>query len=173
VPDFRATIRHRYLRLVDWQPWLARSGPLQTLIQARGEAGVAIADLTVVWDAAELADELIVDFITRPLHVPTVLDWAARVGYRRVWLPHEVRELTPRTGGATQTTCSGCRARFTDADPRFWLQVRRTGRFPAACPLCGSDLPQWRTMSERGPRERPSGSGKARRRAAEAVRRGP
>jgi hypothetical protein len=175
VPDFRATIRSASLRLVDWAPYLARSGPLQTLIHARGRAGTGIADLTVVRDD-ELADELIVEFLTgdSPRHRDTLAAWAARVGYRRVWFPGDVLALPgAAAGGAATTTCTGCRARLTDADPAFWLSVRRTGRFPAVCPLCGCDLPQWSTMSDRGLPERPISRGKARRGAAEAVRRPP
>ena len=46
LPDFRATIRRDgIVRLVDWGPWLTTGGPLNTLLQARGGAGVRIADL--------------------------------------------------------------------------------------------------------------------------------
>jgi hypothetical protein len=174
VPDFRATIRAGRLRLVDWGPHLARSGPLQTLLHARGRAGIAIADLTVV-RGEETADELIAEFLAgdSPAHADTLAAWAADVGYRRVWLPREVRELEPRSGGRATTTCTGCRVRLTDADPRFWLSVRRAGRFPGMCPLCGCDLPQWSTMSDRAVPERPRDRGQARRGEAEAIRRVP
>jgi hypothetical protein len=172
VPDFRATIRSTQVRLVDWGPHLARSGPLQTLLHARGRAGVGIADLTIVRDD-ELADELIAEFLAGDAraHRESLRRWAAAVGYRRAWFPGEVVELEPRAGGAATTTCTGCRARLTDSDPRFWLSVRRTGRFPAICPLCGCDLPQWSTMSDRAVSERLNERG--RRGEAEAVRRAP
>jgi hypothetical protein len=174
VPDFRATVRHGHIRLVDWAPWLARSGPLRTLLHARGRAGVAIADLTVLWDD-EVAGELIVDFLAGDAPGPreALAAWASHVGYRRVWLPGEVRELEPGSGGVATTTCTGCRARLTDGEPGFWLMVRRGGRFPTMCPLCGSDLPQWTNMSEDGDAERPNSRGEARRREAAAVRRLP
>jgi hypothetical protein len=174
VPDFRATVHSTRVRLVDWAPYLARAGPLQTLLHARGRAGFAIADLTVLRDD-DVAGELIVDFIAgdAPAHRDALAAWAATVGYRRVWMPGEIRELEPCAGGMATTTCTGCRARLTDADPGFWLMVRRSGRFPAACPLCGCDLPQWSTMSDRAGAERPTERGKARRGEAEAVRRAP
>jgi hypothetical protein len=174
VPDFRATVRGGCVRLVDWAPWLARSGPLQTLLHARGRAGVGIADLTVLRDG-ELADEVIVDFVTgdAEAHRQALAGWADDVGYRRAWLPGEVRELGPFAGGVARTTCTGCRARLIDSDPGFWLMVRRSGRFPAMCPLCGSDLPQWTTMSDRAGAERPTERDEARRGAAAAVRRVP
>jgi hypothetical protein len=172
VPDFRATIRSAQVRVVDWGPHLARSGPLQTLLHARGRAGIALVDLTVVREE-DLADELIAEFLAgdRPAHREALVRWAATVGYRRAWLPGEVVELEPCAGGAATTACTGCRARLTDADQRFWLGVRRAGRFPAICPLCGCDLPQWSTMSDRGVPERLSDRG--RRGEAEAVRRAP
>lgn len=174
MPDFRATIRTTQLRLVDWTPYLARSGPLQTLLHARGRAGTGIADLTIVRED-EVADEAIVEFLAgdAPRHRDVLAEWAARVGYRRVWFPREVRVLESSAGGVATTTCTGCRGRLTDADPGFWLSVRRAGRFPAVCPLCGCDLPQWITMSDRAHSERPTHRGEARRGAAEAVRRSP
>jgi hypothetical protein len=174
VPDFRATVRHSRIRLVDWAPFLARSGPMQTLLHARGRAGVAIVDLTVLWED-ELAGELIVDFLAGDAPGPreALAEWASLVGYRRVWLPGEVRELEPAAGGVARTTCTGCRARLSDGEAGFWLMVRRAGRFPTMCPLCGSDLPQWTNMSDDGDAERPIDRGEARRGQAAEVRRLP
>ena len=146
-PDFRATLRRDgVVRLVDWVPWLADSGPLYTLLDARARAGVAIADLTVIRDDAEVAVEVIVDFRCgdAPSHRRSLCEWAALVGYRRVWLDGEVVELDSAPGGSAETRCSGCRARLVDAGEQFWEFVRQRGAFPAACVLCGADLPQWR-----------------------------
>jgi hypothetical protein len=145
-PDFRATVRNdRSVRLVDWGPWLATGGPLYALIEARGRAGVAIADLTVIRDDDEVAVELIVAFRCggSSVHRQALCAWAGRVGYRRAWFEGEVRELDPVPGGAAHTRWTGCRARLVDADASFWEFVRHYGAFPAACVLCGSDLPQW------------------------------
>jgi hypothetical protein len=144
--DFRATVRRDgTVRLVDWGPWLAAGGPLYTLLEARARAGVAIADLTIIRDQGGVAVEVIVDFCGGAAHAhrEALCNWAARVGYRRVWLDGDVVELEPVPGGAAQTRCTGCRARLVDANAGFWDFVRRRGAFPTACVLCGSDLPQW------------------------------
>lgn len=145
-PDFRATVRRGgTLRLASWTPWLAAGGPLYTLLEARGRAGVAIADLTVVRDDDLVAVEVIVDFRCGGLaeHRAALREWAGRVGYRRVWFDGEIVDLEPSPGGAAQTRCTGCRARLADAGPSFWEFVRHHGAFPTVCMLCGSDLPQW------------------------------
>lgn len=145
-PDFRATVRRDgTLRLTSWMPWLAAGGPLYTLLEGRGRAGVAIADLTVIRDDDRVAVEVIVEFRCGGVaeHRAALRDWAARVGYRRVWFDGEIADLDPAPGGAAQTSCTGCRARLADAGPSFWQFVRRHGAFPTACVLCGSDLPQW------------------------------
>jgi len=151
-PTFRATIhRNGTIRLVDWGPWLATGGPLNSLLQARGRAGIAIADLTTIRDEAGIATELIVAFRCgeSPTHREALTAWAACVGYRRVWLDDQIVELEPIPGGAAQTRCTGCRARIIDADESFWEFVRLRGAFPTACVLCGSDLPQWTPVGQK------------------------
>ena len=153
-PDFRVTLRRDgVVRLVDWGPWLATGGPLHTLLDARGRAGVCIADLTVVRDDEGAAIELIVDLRCgdRPAHRSALAAWAATVGYQRLWMGGEVVELAPAPGGRAETRCSGCRVRLVDADVSFWDFVRRRGAFPSACCLCGADLPQW-TLARQTPR---------------------
>ena len=130
--------------LVDWTPWLATSGPLNTLLQERGRAGVAIADLDVLREAGEAA-ELVVRFLAgdRPAARAALARLARDAGYRRLWLPDRVVELPAWHPGRALTRCSGCRATLTDGEPAFWARVRASGCFPTVCPLCGSDLPQW------------------------------
>jgi hypothetical protein len=152
-PDFRATVRRDgSIRLTNWAPWLAAGGPLHTLLDARGRAGVAIADITIVRDDDFIAVEAIVAFRCggSAKHRQALRDWAARVGYRRVWFDGEIADLEPSPGGAAQTRCTGCRARLVDADASFWDFVRRRGAFPTACVLCGSDLPQWTPARQTG-----------------------
>jgi hypothetical protein len=101
-PDFRATVRRDgAVRIVAWGPWLAASGPLYTLLEARARAAVAIADLTVIRDANGVAIELIVDFScgASEAHRDALCAWAGRVGYRRIWFYDEVVELEPVPGG--------------------------------------------------------------------------
>lgn len=145
-PDFRATVlRDGTVRLVGWGPWLATGGPLASLLVARGRAGVAITDLTVVRDDQDTAVELIASFLCgdAPERRRTLCDWAAHVGYRRIWFDGELVELDPAPGGTAETRCSGCRARLVDFEASFWEYVRTSGAFPFSCVLCGSDLPQW------------------------------
>lgn len=124
---------------------MAAGGPLYTLLEARGRAGVAIADLTVIRDDDLVAVEVIVDFRCggEAEHREALRDWAGRVGYRRVWFDGQIVDLDPSPGGPAQTRCTGCRARLADAGRPFWDFVRHHGAFPTACVLCGSDLPQW------------------------------
>jgi hypothetical protein len=126
-PNYRITARRDgTIRLAEWSPWLAAGGPLYTLLDARGRAGVGIADLTV--DGA---------------HRDALRDWAAHVGYRRIWFDGEVADLEPIAGGAAETRCTGCRARFVDAGAALWEFVRARGAFPTSCVLCGCDVAQW------------------------------
>jgi hypothetical protein len=144
MPHFRATIARGSIRLVDWTPWLATSGPLNTLLHERGRAGVAIADLDVIREDDEAA-ELVARFLAgdRPTARATLARHARDAGYRRLWLRDEVLELPAWRPGRAATRCSGCRATLTDGEPAFSAAVRTSGCFPTVCPLCGSDLPQW------------------------------
>lgn len=133
---------------------LARRGrPAVHAARGTRSSGVAIADLTVIRGDDRVAVEVIVEFRCGGVaeHRAALRDWAARVGYRRVWFDGEIADLDPSPGGAAQTRCTGCRARLADAGPSFWQFVRRYGEFPTACMLCGSDLPQWTALRHRRP----------------------
>ncbi len=127
-PDFRATVqRSGAVRLVYWHEWLGRTGPVYTLIAARGRAGIGIADLTVIRDDEGLAIEVIIEFLAggTERHRNALKSWAAAAGYTRAWFDDEVVELTPSAGGLVQTRCSGCGGRFVDGrSEHFWHNVR-------------------------------------------------
>jgi hypothetical protein len=145
LPDLRLTVRRGTVRIVDWAPWLVTGGPLWALVQGRGTAGVAIADVTVARDEDGLAREAIVRFLAGdgPAARETIAGWAADVGYDRLWFPDDVLDLPGPAEGVARARCTGCGFRFADGDAGFWEHVRESGRFPTACPLCGCDLPQW------------------------------
>lgn len=149
-PDFRATITGGNLTLVVWHDNLFRpTGPAGHYFRGR-QRGVVIADLTVIRDdEAGTPEELIVDVLSGRLEGGRrrqLLEWAASLGYRRLWLPGEVVE-PPRevdhAGDVVGTRCVACRSRWQDDGFDFWEMVRRWGHFPMACPVCGCDLPQW------------------------------
>ena len=147
APDFRVIVQSTgTVRLVYWGPWLQSTGPAYTLIAGRERAGVTIADLRVLRDGDGLAAEVIVQFHAGggEAHRRVLSEWARNVGYQRVWFDGEVVELEPAPGGAMRTRCTGCGQRFIDGRSGwFWNNVRRSGTFPPACSLCGSDMPQW------------------------------
>ena len=96
--------------------------------------------------SAGLAAELIIEFHAGggETHRRALCEWARSAGYQRVWFDGEVVELEPAAGGMVRTRCTGCGQRFIDGRSGwFWNNVRRSGTFPVACALCGSDLPQW------------------------------
>jgi hypothetical protein len=158
TPDFRATVkRSGSVRIVEWTPWLATSGPLHTLFPARARAGTTIADLTVLCDDAGNAIEVVVDFLCEGAadHRDALCHWAAFAGYRRVWFDEEIVDVEPDPGGTAHTRCSGCAVRLVDGKDQFWRYVRQRGAFPGSCPLCGSDLEQWSPVTEPAGTRRP------------------
>jgi hypothetical protein len=150
-PDFRLTIRRGTVLAVDWHPWLVTGGPMMAMLRTRGRAGVAIADATVLRDD-DVAAEVVVCFLAAdgPKACAAITGWAHDVGYRRLWLPDEVVELPGPAEGEAETRCRGCGVLLCDGGPAFWERVRTVGRFPAGCPLCGADLPQW-NVCQRSP----------------------
>ena len=98
------------------------------------------------------ATELVARFLAgdRPSARAALVRHARDAGYRRLWLPDDVVELPAWRPGRATTRCTGCRATLTDGEPGFWATVRSSGCFPTVCPLCGSDLPQWRQIPPAG-----------------------
>lgn len=151
-PSWRATIRGRRLMLTGWAPWLVRTGPLAKLLREREAEGVTIADLTV---HGEDDDEISVRFLalgTEPERAEQLLiDWAERLGYRRLWLSDRLVSLgdRPEKLGAAAVRCPTCRVGWEDDSPEFWLYAKEAGTFPKWCPICGCELPQWTVASRR------------------------
>jgi len=117
--------------------------------------GVAIVDLRFT---GEDDDELVA---TVPPNAPrldraarrVLADWAALVGYRRLWLPDRVVELEPPPPvGAASVRCPTCTSVWADDSARFWTVVRESGHFPGFCPACGGSLPEWRLAPGAAPR---------------------
>src|SRR4051794_35224778 len=106
--DFRLTVRRGVVLAIDWYPWLTTSGPLMTLLHARGRAGVAVADVTVLRER-DVATEAVVRFLTgdAPRARDAIAQWAGDVGYRRVWLHDEPVELPGPGEGEADTRCNG------------------------------------------------------------------
>jgi hypothetical protein len=152
APTWRATIRGKRLMLTHWAPWLVRGGPQTQLLTEREQAGFTIADLTV---HGEDADEVSVRFYALGTEAEraeeVLIDWATRVGYRRIWLSDRLVtiEPDPERLGAASVRCPTCRATWRDSSPEFWLTVKRGGVFPKWCPVCGCELPQWEVRDRR------------------------
>lgn len=147
-PDFRATIVRGRLTLVGWHRGLMRpGGPCAKHFRQRGRAGVVVADIRVLRD--EDPWELVVEVLSGELDDDAreaIVDWAGVLGYGRVWLPDLVvePEADPSLlGGRAGARCPSCRSRWENDAWDFWQTVRGWGHFPLACPLCGTDLPQW------------------------------
>jgi hypothetical protein len=156
VPDApwaRAVIRNGTITLNPWSPELMSGGPQRTVLAPLARRGVALADLSsdVREDGTE---ELRVAWVPAGASGGAAADvliaWAEQVGYRRVWLPDRVVDLTGRlsTGGRAAVTCPTCRLSWEDESPEFWTFVRCSGHFPATCPVCNGSLPEWRVVCD-------------------------
>ena len=150
-PTYRATIVGERITVIHWVPFLA-SGPLhRPILREREQAGVTIADLTVLGEGTDR--ELVVKFLARGGGDPVrrkLSRWAAETGHRRIWFPDRVVELKPPSRfGTAATTCSNCGLTYREDEPEFWAMVRENGTFPTYCLVCGGDLPQWTARSKR------------------------
>lgn len=144
LPSFRATIRGQKLTVIAWMPHLMTTGPVGDLVRARAAQGVTIAD---VWITDDEPSEVIVDYLAvadRRRADRLLARWAEAVGHTRLWLPDRLVTLDPdRPLGSAKVECPTCGAGWRDNTPDFWAEVRNSGRFPASCPICNGDLPQW------------------------------
>lgn len=89
-----------------------------------------------------------------------VEEWAAAVGYRRLWFPDALVTLDPAGVplGSACTRCSTCRTRFVDGTTDFWAMVRGQHLFPPTCPVCWGILPQWTPAPGARPEPEPAGA---------------
>jgi hypothetical protein len=141
-PACRAAILGGEIILNRWSRSLLSGGPERVGMRA---IEASLADLRL------LGDELVVTPVPRaPWSAgaqSTLLEWAAMVGYRRVWLPDQVvdlgRVLAPLARAGVR--CPTCGATWEDDTVVFWERVRRNGWFPGVCLACGGSLPEWRS----------------------------
>jgi hypothetical protein len=169
--------RDRFLRATIARGELTLNPPLRGTIRG-GPASMTLARLdgVVLVDlrhAGEDDEELVA---TPPPNAPPIgraarrvlIDWAALVGYRRVWLPDAVVDLEPPPPVGTATVrCPTCASVWSDGSEGFWAAVRRNGHFPGYCPACGGSLPEWKPAAAARRAARSSaGAGAARRSAA-------
>ena len=144
VPWARAVIRDGRITLNPWKPGLMTGGPDRPILAGLRTTGTMIADL-----ACPAPEELVVRWIPdgsqEGAAAETLLRWAERTGYTRVWLPDRVVDLGDSlfSGGRAEITCPTCRLEWDDESPDFWATVRSNGFFPATCPVCNGSLPEW------------------------------
>jgi hypothetical protein len=149
-PELRATVSRRGdVVMTRWSPGAAcPGGPAASQLRVRKLAGVF--DLTIERESADgitIATDLLVSdaFLANDsaLAYEKLIAWAARLGYRRVWLSHEVVALEPNLlGGTWETTCRHCGSTWSDSTAGFWLNARAAGYYPLACSVCSHPLPQ-------------------------------
>jgi len=161
----RATIAGGELTLNPPLGGTIRGGPA-SMTFARLD-GVVLVDLR---HAGEDDEELVA---TTPPNAPPIgraarrvlTDWAALVGYRRVWLPDAVVDLEPPPPiGTASVQCPTCASAWSDGSEGFWATVRRNGHFPGYCPACGGSLPEWKpAAAARRSARSAAGAGAARR----------
>ena len=156
-PGFRATIDGDRLLVTPWTPML------QQISEAEAERiagdGTAMADLWI-GDSAT-GREIIVRWLAEPedsSSCPDPLrDWAACLGYRRIWPPEGAPLELDRAEAPTAAPvrCEWCGWRPRIPELHQWGRLQSMGYFPPACPRCGGQLPQW--VGELVDPEQPSG----------------
>jgi hypothetical protein len=142
APFARATVTRRRITLNCWRPGLIDGGPRGAVLR-QGRTQRVLADLTCLDDG-----ELLVTFVPRDGATDwardALLDWAALVGHRRIWLDDRVVDnAQPAVVGRARVRCPTCGARWEDERPEFWDSVRDSGWFPPSCLACGGSLPEW------------------------------
>lgn len=151
-PRLRATYGKGRLMLLAHGDALAEAGPILTMLgQREADERPVIADLA---DSRNAADPYGRWELTVRVLSPdglgaeaegAILDWAANVGYGRVWLPDRVEQIDIRRPfhRLAQVECGNCGQVWRNSGRKFWQKVHRLRCFPPFCLLCGGDLPAW------------------------------
>lgn len=109
--------------------------------------GTSVADLWV--SESPSGREIIVRWLSEPEDpgcCPRPLrDWAACLGYRRLWPPEGAPLELDRADAPTAAPvrCDWCRWRPRTPELDHWQRMQSIGYFPPTCPRCGGQLPQW------------------------------
>src|SRR5436309_9710654 len=125
-PFARATITSRGITLNRWRTGLIDGAPAGMLLRPLARRGVVLADLV----ADREQRDLMVRFVPRDAATDearvALTQWAARVGWRRIWLDDRVVDLDsaqPALGRA-RAACPTCGLRWEDDRLEFWERVR-------------------------------------------------
>ncbi len=150
---FRVTYREGRLLVIHWADVLAEQGPVLTLLEDSELEDLLIADLAESRDSEgrwELTMRLLTADGPSPPAERAILDWASDVGYRRIWLPDRVVNLSRRQGfnSRVKVHCHNCGQTWHDSGRAFWSHVVKQRSFPTFCRLCGADLPVWEPDSK-------------------------
>lgn len=154
-PSYRATFRRGQLTVLPFFQSMVVMGPSTGHFRSREKAGAVIADLTS--HSGSPGDELSVAYRARGRHLAEaearIVEWAASVGFHRLWFPDRLVELAATAGGddVASVKCTTCGQAWSDGGNQFWEMIVQQHAFPTFCPLCGADLPQWRLKDKRDP----------------------
>ena len=154
-PKYRATYRKKRLTVVPFFHSMIVNGPASGWFRHREKAGTVIADL--IADETEGRDELSITYRSagrnRDAAQLAIAEWAASVGYKRLWHPDGFVELQATVSDEDRASvkCTTCGQGWSDTGSSFWTMVHGQRGFPTFCPLCGGDLPQWRIAEWRDP----------------------
>jgi hypothetical protein len=154
-PKYRATYRGKRLTVVPFFSNLVERGPAFEWFQKRERAGTVIADLTEHESVG--GDELSITYRTagrnRQAAELALAEWAATVGYRRLWLADGLLELEAIASDedTASVKCMTCGHVWSDSGQQFWSMVVGQHAFPWTCTMCGCDMPQWRLDEVRNP----------------------
>ena len=132
-PFARATVTRRSITLNPWRPGLIDGGPGGAALRRRAGA-TACSPTSPASTTASCSSPSSRATARNDWARHALLEWAARVGWRRVWLDDRVVDLgeQPAVIGRARVRCPTCGTRWEDERPEFWDHVRGDGWFPPA-----------------------------------------